>query len=188
LSQELNQKGIHNAVSKKYEKLEEAGDAWLRSAFNSIADHFDQNELLDYYKRQIGEMETRPSRSAQAANDPNEAVESQNDSEDKWEPIKIDRSQPEYMQAIEASEAALREIESSNGYASSATEERNAIVATIRGTLTAIKEGTPSKAALIAGLIRPFEYVAKKFSEVTMGEIAKIAVSKLWALIASWMQ
>jgi hypothetical protein len=183
-SQKLVKNGFKNEVSAKCEKLEDAQIEWLTSAFNSIARRFDKVELLEYYKKRSDEFS---SRSIANSEDAKTSSDVDNNYSDRWEPIKIDRAAIEFSQAIEASEAALREIESSNGYASSAPEERNAIVASIKGTLEATKEGNPSKSAVIAGLIRPLEYIAKKFSDVTMGEIAKIAVAKLWALMTMWM-
>jgi hypothetical protein len=107
-----------------------------------------------------------------------------NDS-DEWEPLPLDRSSAAYAEAIEASEAALKEIEVSNGYASSEPDERNAIVSTIKGTLEAIKTGFPSKRAIVHGILKPIEYVAKKFPDAAIGTVARIAVTKLLAWLGT---
>ena len=49
-------------------------------------------------------------------------------SSEKWEPLPLERSGPEYDAAIEISEKALKEISGNNGYAESAPEERDRIV------------------------------------------------------------
>jgi hypothetical protein len=59
--------------------------------------------------------------------------------EDKWEPLPIDRQSTEFAKAIEATDIALKEIESSNGYADSTPDERNSIVETIRSNLRNLK-------------------------------------------------
>ncbi|MGA8498433.1 MAG: hypothetical protein WB764_23305 [Xanthobacteraceae bacterium] len=96
--------------------------------------------------------------------------------EQPWEPLEIDRSNADYQHAIEVSEKAIEVIEQNNGYASSEPSERNGIVKTIRGTLDAVKEGSPSKALIREGLLKPLRYVAKKFADSAMGEFAKLAV------------
>lgn len=105
--------------------------------------------------------------------------------DDEWEPLPLDRESSEAKTAIEKSEIALKEIENSNGYAASAPEERNGIVETIKGTLAAIKTGFPSRQAIVAGLIAPFKFIAKKFGEASMGELATQAVAALVKWLAS---
>jgi hypothetical protein len=101
------------------------------------------------------------------------------DLDDEWQPIPIDRTTPQAIDAIDKSESALREIEQSNGYAASDPDERNSIVETIRGTLATLKSGIISRKAIIAGLLAPFRYIAKKFGEATLGEAAKTAASAI---------
>lgn len=93
-----------------------------------------------------------------------------------WEPLPIERESQDAKDAIEKSEIALSEIEQSNGYAATSPDERNGIVQVIRGTLSAIKSGFPSREAIISGLLAPLRFIAKKFAEASMGEAAKIAV------------
>jgi hypothetical protein len=99
--------------------------------------------------------------------------------EDTWSPLQIDRESAEAKDAIQKSEGALKEIEQSNGYASSDMEERNGIVTSIKGALDSIKLGSPSRQFIVAGLLAPLKFIAKKFSEASMGEAAKIAVAAL---------
>jgi hypothetical protein len=102
---------------------------------------------------------------------------------DKWEPLPIDRESPEVKDVIAASENALKEIEQSNGYADEHSQERNGVVENIKGTLSALKKGMPSRQAIISGLLAPLKFIAEKFSSATMGEAAKIAV----AAITKWL-
>ncbi len=98
---------------------------------------------------------------------------------DTWSPLPIERHDGNYISAVDAAEKAMKAIEQNNGYAASEPEERNGIVATIKGTLEAIKTGAPSRRAVVEGLLKPLKYIAKKFADSTMGELAKDAVGWL---------
>lgn len=100
-------------------------------------------------------------------------------SDQEWEPMPLDRDTAEGKEALQQTELALKEIEQNNGYASTDPDERNGIVETIKGSLTAIKFGFPSKQVVIVGLLAPLRFIAKKFSEASMGEAAKTAVAAL---------
>ncbi|MFY9900055.1 MAG: hypothetical protein WAK67_20005 [Xanthobacteraceae bacterium] len=82
--------------------------------------------------------------------------------EDTWQPLPIDRDNVAYQEAIGAAEQATEIIEGNNGYAQAEPEERNAIVESIKGSLKAIREGTPSLSAIKAGLLAPLQYLSKK--------------------------
>lgn len=103
----------------------------------------------------------------------------QPDDSSGWEPLKLDRDDSKFSEAIDAAEAALAGIESSNGYAINEPEERNAIVASVKGTIEATKTGTPSREMLVHGLFRPLKYLAEKFRDTAVGEFCKIAVARL---------
>jgi hypothetical protein len=168
------------AISEKYESFGPAAETWLGSALASILDRFDQNELIERLTELVGDTEDKnvfpiSSRESDAGST----------DVDAWEPLKIDRATPTYLDAIEAADAAVREIEASNGYAASEPDERNGIVSTLKGTLEAVKRGFPSKKAILHGLVKPMEYVARKFPDATIGEIAKIAVAKLLAWLST---
>jgi hypothetical protein len=113
------------------------------------------------------------------AEDDSAPATNRGDEESYWEPLPLERHTQEAIEAIETTEAALREIEQNNGYASTEPDERNGIVESIKGTLRAIKGGFPSKNVIVAGLLAPLKFIAKKFSEASMGEAAKIAVAAL---------
>lgn len=118
-----------------------------------------------------------------------EAIEKKSDDKEKledtitnqldgpdWEPLPIERESKDAKDAIEKSEIALSEIEQSNGYAATSPDERNGVVETIKGTLSAIKNGFPSREAIASGLLAPLRFIAKKFGDASMGEAAKMAV------------
>lgn len=115
-----------------------------------------------------------------------EADEKDSDNE-AWQPLPINREEPGYKEAVEATEKAIQAIEGSNGYAFSEPEERNAIVETTKGTLAAVKNGSPSKGSVIESLLKPLKYISKKFGDAVMGASAKEAVTALvkWLFSAS---
>lgn len=103
---------------------------------------------------------------------------------DSWEPLPIDRNSPSYKTMIEAAESAVREVEKSNGYATSEPDERAGILAAMQGTIKSIKEGLPSRALIVAGLLAPLRRLADKFSSASIGELAKRAVEALIAWLS----
>ena len=96
-----------------------------------------------------------------------------------WEPLPLDRTDPNFEQAMEVSEKAIEAIEVDNGFAANLPDERNAIVKIARGTLEAVRDGTPSIAQIKSGLLSPFRYIAHKFPEAAIGVAAKLAFEAL---------
>lgn len=92
---------------------------------------------------------------------------------DNWQPLPIDREDPLFKVGLKAVEEALKTIEADNGYAATEPEERNAIIASAKGTVQALKDGYPSKGTVSATLIIPFKYLAKKFGDGIIGAAAK---------------
>jgi hypothetical protein len=148
-------------IHRKYVK---GGYRWLANAVRGISIRIQPPAAQAYLLEANGGEPAQPVTNARS---------------DDWEPLPIDRTSVEYKEAVEASEAALREIETSNGYAASAPEERNSIVETIKGNIAALKFGFPSRRSILEGLLRPFQFISKKFAEASIGEAAKIAVVKL---------
>jgi len=93
-----------------------------------------------------------------------------------WEPLALERDSSDFREMIESSEKALKEIEQNNGYAQSTPEERNGIVLSIRGALSAITDGSPSENTIYYSLLAPLKFIAKKFADASMGKLASIAV------------
>jgi hypothetical protein len=142
-----------DSVFYKHAVAGDGGDTWIGSA-------------LDTINKQLSEAEP-------------ESEGSEEISADEWEPLAIDRDSESFRSAMEATEKAIETIEQNNGYATSAPEERDGIVNTLRGTLDALKHGRPSRGAVMEGMLSPLKYISKKFSDSVMGEIAKVAVTAL---------
>lgn len=104
-----------------------------------------------------------------------------------WHPLPIDRGDEKYTQAIEATEEAIKAIEQDNGYAANEPDERNAILATSKGTLEAIKEGKPTKEQVESGLLKSLKQVVKRFGDASVGIIAKKTIEAIWAWFASML-
>ena len=102
---------------------------------------------------------------------------------DAWEPLPLDRQSTEFTKAVEATDAALKEIESSNGYADSNQIERDSIVNVVKANLELLRGGLISKGQILEGLIRPLKYIGTKFAEASIGELATRAAKFLWMLI-----
>jgi hypothetical protein len=105
--------------------------------------------------------------------------------EDEWEPLPIDRESPDYEEAIGTLDEAIGIVAGNNGYAESEPDERNNILFSLRQGQTALTERQPSKAQINALVLQPLYFLARKFSESAMGEIAKIAATKIVAWLAS---
>jgi|GEM_PF-6421269 hypothetical protein len=104
--------------------------------------------------------------------------------ENVWQPLSIDRGDEKYIQAVEATEEAIKTIEQDNGFAATEPDERNAVLYTAKGTLDALKEGTPSKDQIDSGILRPLKYLSKKFADTAIGIAAKKAVEAIIAWFA----
>jgi len=112
-----------------------------------------------------------------------EQVSDQKIASDSWEPLPLDRQSTEFSKAVEATDAALKEIESSNGYADSNQIERDSIVNIVKANLDLLRSGLISKGQIIEGLIRPLKFIGTKFAEASIGELATRAAKFLWMLI-----
>jgi hypothetical protein len=97
---------------------------------------------------------------------------------DEWEPIPIDRQNPAFQEVQRTLEIAVREVESNNGYASSAPEERNYVVV----QLTRLREALKTEAQVQWMVIKtfgidPLAIVAKRFGKAAVG-MAALAASQ----------
>lgn len=102
---------------------------------------------------------------------------------DDWEPLAIDRSSPEYVEAVDQIEAAVNAIEGDNGYAVSDPEERNAVIASIKQGLSMLKTGMPTFAQVRAFVMAPLKMLSEKFAQTLIGEAAKVAGEALVKLL-----
>jgi hypothetical protein len=103
--------------------------------------------------------------------------------DDNWRPIEIDRGESVYEEAEQAVDAALTAIEQDNEFAARMPEERTGILQTMRDGFEWLKEKSPTKRQLKDMLILPLNWIITNFSQTVMGEIAKKAAEKLWALL-----
>lgn len=168
-------------INQTVEKLGPAAPGYLRDVFFNIAATVTTPEAEQYHNQALTQLTS--GNGSVAEKEMSEHAVLADDG--AWSPLKIDRSTSEYEEAINYSEAALREVESSNGYADSEPDERNAIVSTIKGTIDAIKSGSPSKKSIVHSLLKPLQYLAVKFRDASIGEIAKVAAVKLVAWLST---
>lgn len=75
--------------------------------------------------------------------------------EDVWEPLPVDRSSPEYEQAVESLSDAVEKIEQDNGYADTHPEERNSIVFSLTLGVTLLKDHVMSYPQVQGLIIAP---------------------------------
>lgn len=98
---------------------------------------------------------------------------------DPWTPLEIDRSDPAYVDTVNAVEQAIETIRGDNGFASTHPDQRNAILASLEDGLKWFKERTPSRAQIYSMLIAPLQWLSTNFSKVLLGEAAKKAAQLL---------
>ena len=158
-------------IAAKFKAVGEQAVPWLRTAYYNICEQV-TDEAID---TALGFATGQPEHMLGGER----AVAQQEEEEDTWEPLPIDRDDPRYRDAISAAEEAIEVIQGNNGYAQTEPAERNAIVETIKGNVKALKEGSPSLATIKAGLITPLRYLAKKFADAVIGVASKVAVEKL---------
>lgn len=109
----------------------------------------------------------------------------ENDEPDEWEPLPVDRETTEYNEAIAALSEAIDVIAGNNGYAETEPVERNHIVESLKQGQKIITDLCPSRAQVQAMVIQHLSYLARKFAESTLGEVAKAAAIKIVAWLAS---
>ncbi len=104
------------------------------------------------------------------------------EAKDQWTPLKIDRESDEFKSALAATEEALEKVRSDNGYAASAPEERNAILESLQAGIDRLKSAATVEQvrSLILG---PLSYLARKFLDTGIGEVAKRAFS----MVSDWL-
>ena len=148
--------------------ISRAGIAWVESLHDDEYEEISQEiEFLDSEQP----VPTNP-----------QVVES---SQIAWEPLPINRESPTFREAENAVENAISEIEGNNGYAETEPEERNHIVASLKDGFKQFREGLPSRDQLVAYLLSPLRFIAKKFADAAMGISAKEAVEKLLTWLGS---
>ena len=173
--------------------------ALVRAAFSmgptdmgkSAAISTDGIEEAEYLISELDEEEylhrdefDRTSDRVSSTSPPNLSGQTEESSQDVWEPLPINRTQPAYEEAVSAFESAVGVIEGDNGYAVTEPDERNQIVWSIKEGLRALKELTPSRAQIRSMIVGPLQYVSKKFVDTAMGIAARDALLKLGEWLA----
>lgn len=147
--------------SDVYNKHNIFGDNWLSIAIQNINNEYENIE---------------------SSNDISESGISV-ENEEGWAPIPVDRDSSKLAEAISASEAALEEIESNNGYAASEPGERDAVVGTLRSGIEGLKSRVVTREFVKSALLKPLGYLSKKFTDSAIGIAAKAAIEALIKLI-----
>lgn len=104
------------------------------------------------------------------------------EAKDQWTPLKIDRESEEFKSVLAATEEALEKVRSDNGYAANAPEERKAILESLQAGIDRLKSAVTVEQvrSLILG---PLSYLARKFLDTGIGEVAKRAI----AIVGDWL-
>jgi hypothetical protein len=102
----------------------------------------------------------------------------------EWQPLKLERGTLS-EEAIATTEKAIQLIEADNGFAVAEPIVRDSIVSSVRSGLQVIKSTVPTRAQAHELLLKPLTYVAKKFADTSIGEVAKLALKALFAWFGS---
>ncbi len=110
----------------------------------------------------------------------NVAPETKNADNDSWEPLPIDRENPEYEETIAGIEDAIREIGADNGFSDTYPDERNNLIEHANTTLKSVKEGKVTRKQITEHLIDAGKWVASKFTGSAIGLAGKSLM--MWGL------
>lgn len=155
---------------------------YLEYSYQNDEDEFEITASgIQYIENQLDTSWSEISKYAESLTPPNGMRNPRDSQQDEisWSPLKIDRSDEKYLNVLDTTEAALVAIRGDNGYASTQQEERNSIVHSIEVGLDHLKKYTPTKNQVISLILEPLRFIVKKFSETTIAEAAKLAVSAL---------
>lgn len=106
-----------------------------------------------------------------------EAVESGEPTEQAWEPLELDREEPELKQVIAQIEEVKNLVERDNGYAASEPAERYEVLAGLRSAVDVLRNAPLATAtALRVYIAWPLERLLSRFNaETFIGGAAKLA-------------
>ena len=103
---------------------------------------------------------------------------------DYWEPLPIERDSIDYQEAVAQLENVLEVVRSNNGYAETEPEEREQMVWSLETGLEALQEPNSTLDSIKSLLLKPLNYLSKKFADASIGEAAKLAVGSIIKLFA----
>jgi len=92
-----------------------------------------------------------------------------------WSPLPLEREPDAVEQAIGRSEELLERVRGDNGFAATEPATHKAIIWSLQSGLEALKARLPSREQLRALLYQPIQYLAKRFGDAAIGQLAKEA-------------
>lgn len=107
----------------------------------------------------------------------NVVSETKDASDDLWQPLPIDRGNPEFEETLEGLEKAIREIAADNGFSSTLPEERDNFVEHANATLKSVKEGKATRGQIKQNFIAASQWIALKFAGTGLGVAAKALIN-----------
>jgi hypothetical protein len=138
--------------------LKDNGYSWLCESLTKI------NDTIEIELRSIGNDVTNPTPDS-------------GDSLDRWEPIELNRSDPDIMEAIAQLEENVRQIAADNGFAAEFPAERDNLVTHAEKTVAAARGGRVTKPQVKQHLYAAGRWLAEKFGSTAIGtfgsELAK---------------
>lgn len=94
---------------------------------------------------------------------------------DEWTPLEIDRTDTDYLEAVDSVEEAIEAIRQDNGFAATRPLEREGVLRVLQEGLVWLKEKIPTQSILQTMLISPLRWVSSIFGNAVVGEAAKKA-------------
>lgn len=112
-----------------------------------------------------------------ASNDLSKPPQIVNGSDDRWEPIELNRSNSDVVEAIAQLEEITRQVGADNGFAAEFPAERDNLVSHAEKTITAARDGKVTKFQVKQHFIAAGRWLAEKFGNSAIGtfgsELAK---------------
>jgi len=113
----------------------------------------------------------------------------ENTSSVDWEPLPVERDDPQLKQAIVALDAAITEIESDNGYSATEPDERNAVVSSLKTASEALKTQSQIYYFQFRSLIwEPLVKAGKRFGNAATGLSIQAAKEALKEVFKDWIK
>jgi|GEM_PF-6906241 len=198
---EAKQKFPHNAIALAISDLKKKGLIEGKGESNALGSMFQINHLLrnmaeyaltssgvdhvndwtDQYYEQVGESLGYEILDG----DTNDSDDKIDDEADDWQPLPIDRADPETAETIEKIEEALIAVRQDNGYSEKFPEERDYVVQNLGLAVDWLRS---EKTILIlktrAWILEPLNQAARRFGPSAVG----LAVTTARELFVAWLK
>ncbi|MBL4863832.1 MAG: hypothetical protein JKY63_02910 [Rhodobiaceae bacterium] len=113
----------------------------------------------------------------------------ENTSSVDWEPLPVERDDPQLKKAVAALDTAITEIESDNGYSATEPDERNAVVSSLKTASEALKTQSQIYYFQFRSLIwEPLEKAGKRFGNAATGLSIQAAKEALKEVFKDWIK